>query len=587
MKKNVLALSIATMIGGLGFAGAASAGVIVGTGAAPAAGATAVVDKMQAPTIKGFAVADGGVGHALIVPYYTVQNGNMTVLHLVNTDAKSGKVAKIRFRGAANSDDVLDFQVLLSPGDVWTGAVTKGADGYANLTTADGTCSIPQLQKGVAVPFKDGRLNPNLTGDALANQTREGYVEIFNSADIPSDTIYTVGAVANTNSALYTAVKHVSGTAPCTGSAINAALFTKNFEGATDEKAAANLGLDAPTGGLMADWYIINVPQTTTYSGSATALVGVDAAGKLAKTGNFVAFPQNDAITIATPENYTSDPTLVSTGKSFLKKSSGGVGTDPTTVAPIEAIALDFPDLSTPYATGGAAAVAADALAQAASLTNALAVSSITNQYAKDASISAKTDWVFSMPTRRYSVAVDYQHKDALTGAVAPARVYSVVTGKVAGAASVPANLQYFSSDNTELVDGKVCVGTQSVVFRDREESGKTSAPVFSPSKANSTRLCGETSVLSFGEGTTAVSVLGAAVAREDVAAASLFENGWGVLNTANYPKGTLAAVQAGASIGLPILGYSVTKLTNPQVAAGMSGTYGITWAHRFTKVNP
>ena len=111
-------------------------------------------------------------------------------------------------------------------------------------------------------------------------------------------------------------------------------------------------------------------------------------------------------------------------------------------------------------------------------------------------------------------------------------------------------------------------------VFRDREETFKSGVPVFSPSTAKSARLCGEANVLSFGEGLTAASVLGASVAREDVGAAALFENGWGVMDTSN------------GTVGLPILGYSVQKLTNPSVAAGVSGNFGITWAHRFTKVN-
>nr|MBP7647968.1 cell surface protein [Comamonas sp.] len=223
------------------------------------------------------------------------------------------------------------------------------------------------------------------------------------------------------------------------------------------------------------------------------------------------------------------------------------------------------------------------ALTQASVLTQALAVSSITNQYAKDAGIFAKTDWVLSMPTRRYSVAVDYNAKNAL-GAVAAARVYSEVPGAVGG---VALGQDYFSTDNTELVNGKVCVGTQGTTFLDREETGKSGSPVFSPSKASSARLCGEASVLSFAEGLTAPSVLGASVAREDAPASALFENGWGVLNTANYPKGTAPAAQAAASIGMPILGYSVIKLTNPQASAGVSGNFGITWPHRFTKVNP
>ena len=586
MKKNVLALSIAAMIGGLGFASVASAGVIVGTGAAPAAGGRAVANAMQVPNITGFTLAEGGVGHALVVPYYSAQNGNMTVLHVVNTDTKSGKVAKIRFRGASNSDDVLDFQVLLSPGDVWTAAVTKGADGFANLTTADGACSIPALQKGVSVPFLAGRLNPNLTGDALANQTREGYVEIFNAADIPSDAVY--GKTADAQSALYTAIEHVNGTAPCTSSAIQAALFNNNFGSLAGdaaaaklavEKTAANLGLDSPTGGLTADWYIINVPQTTTFSGAATALVGVGGT-----VGNYVAFPQNDTIKVATPELYTADPLLVSKGIAATSKDNIGAwaAADGTTAAVVEAIALDFPDMSTPYYGGYPVAGGQSAASQAANLTQALAVSSITNQYAKDASITAKTDWVFSMPTRRYNVALDYSKQ---TATQPPARVFSSVSGKVgtttpvgvAAAANpgAPGGTQFFYTGNTKVVDGKICVDTQGAVFRDREETFKSGIPVFSPSTAKSSRMCGEANVLSFGEGVANPSVLGATVAREDVTAASIYENGWGVLDTTN------------GGVGLPIMGYSVIKLSNPQVAAGVSGNFGITWPHRFVKVNP
>ena len=584
MKKNVLALSIAAMIGGLGFVGAASASVIVGAGGAAVSAATvgapAVNGRMLTPNITGFQLSEGGVGHALIVPYYTVQGDNATILHLVNTDTKNGKVAKIRFRGAANSDDVLDFQVLLSPGDVWTAAVTKGDNGFAQLVTADNTCSIPAFEKGVPVSFLDGRLNPNLKDDALANQTREGYVEIFNSADIPGGKFY--GKDNDANSALYTATKHVAGKAPCTASVIQSALFDTDFTAAAaSQNAAVKLGLDAPTGGLTGDWYIMNVPNTTTYSGAATALVAVGAPAGDPAIGNFVAFPQNDTIKIATPELFTADPSLVSKGFAGTTKDVDGAwaAADGTKAAVIEAIALDFPDLSTPYYAP--AATAQEPIDQAANLTQALAVSSITNQYAKDASIIAKTDWVFSMPTRRYSVALDYSKQTATTPA---ARVFTPVSGVAAtpspagappaGAAGAAGATQFFYTGNTKVVDGKVCVDTQGTVFRDREETFKSGVPVFSPSSAKSARMCGEANVLSFGEGLTAPSVLGASVAREDVGAAALFENGWGVLTTTN------------GGVGLPILGYSVQKLTNPQASAGVSGNFGITWAHRFTKVN-
>ena len=497
MKKNVLALSIAAMIGGLGFAGAASAGVI----------------KMTESTASALELAEGGVGHALIVPYFNAQNGNMTVLHVVNTDTLNGKAVKVRFRGAANSDDILDFQVFMSPGDVWTAAVTAGADGVAQLVTADNTCTLPALTPGVAQPFITGRLNPALTGDALANQTREGYVEIFNMADIPK---------AGKDS-LYEAIKHVNGKAPCSATALNATLV--NY---TDQAVAKTAGFAAPTGTLMGDWYIINVAQTTTFSGATTAVVATDGAGK-SLPSNFVHFPQLDSA--ATAVDNTADPLL-------LKNV-------------VTAAYYDLPDLSTPFVTAPGVGAA---VAQANLLSAALAVKSVTNQYANDASITAKTDWVFSMPTRRYSVAMNYAKNNATPKV--DGREYTVLAGN------------YFTVDNTAVSGQLICVTSTGQSFWDREENTKTSGAVFSPGTVAKTQFCGETSVLSFADAGT--SVLGASVARQNVTGA--YVNGWSNV------------VTTGNGNGLPILGASFIKLTNPQASAGMSGTYGITWPHRFTK---
>ena len=540
MKKNVLALSIAAMIGGLGFAGAASAVVINGTGKAPTAAVLGATDA------TAFELTNGGVGHNLIVPYFTAQDGNMTVLHLTNTDVKNGKAVKVRFRGAANSDDILDFQVLLSPGDVWTGAVTAGADGVAQLTTADGTCTVPQLTKGVAQSFDTSRLS----AANKAAGTREGYVEIFNMADIPDAAVY--GAATNAKSALFTAIKHVGGVAPCTASVIDTALL----ETAYTEPTAAAAGFATPTTGLMGDWYIINVAKTTTFSGGATALTAVSAPG-VAGRGNFVLFPQLSA-SVGSPDAFTADPALrtVTGNASTTKDAAGVVGPLPTgyTLPVVEAAYYDLPDLSTPYlAPANTPITAAGAAIQAELLTQQLAVKSITNQYANDASITAKTDWVFSMPTRRYSVAMDYR-------ADAPVRVFT--PGILNGTA-------FFYTGNTAVDAGKICVNSNGQSFFDREETTKSSGAVFSPGSVDKTRFCGETSVLSFADAGT--SVLGATVARQDTGS-SAYVNGWSVISTTN------------GGAGLPILGSSFIKLTNPQASAGMSGTYGITWPHRFTK---
>ena len=48
-------------------------------------------------------------------------------------------------------------------------------------------------------------------------------------------------------------------------------------------------------------------------------------------------------------------------------------------------------------------------------------------------------------------------------------------------------------------------------------------------------------------------------------------------------PNSDLIGVNNGGK-GLPILGASFIKLENPSASAGKSGTYGITWDHRFTR---
>ena len=46
-------------------------------------------------------------------------------MSVVNTTA-STKAVKVRFREGKNSAEVLDFNVFLSPFDVWTASITPG-----------------------------------------------------------------------------------------------------------------------------------------------------------------------------------------------------------------------------------------------------------------------------------------------------------------------------------------------------------------------------------------------------------------------------------------------------------------------------
>lgn len=131
----------------------------------------------------------------------------------------------------------------------------------------------------------------------------------------------------------------------------------------------------------------------------------------------------------------------------------------------------------------------------------------------------------------------------------------------------------FFHGGNTAVTgstgDAKICVNADGQTFYGREEEFKESGAILSPGQVQQVRFCGETSVLSFADSGT--SVLGATVARQDTGN-SAYTRGWANANVNN------------GGAGLPIVGASFQKLTNPSASTGFSGTYGITWPHRHVR---
>lgn len=613
MKKRILSLSIAAMIGGVGLAGGASAAVFTPAGAA-----------------TGLGLSASGSGHILLVPYFSTQNGNATLLNIVNTDTVNGKAVKVRFRGAANSDDLYDFQVLLSPGDVWAASVSQDATtGISTLATSDTTCTLPTSVNGL---FQTGRVQQFSTAAAIANQTREGYIEILNMADIPKfgllDQASTVNGALTVPAAnpLYTAIKHVNGVPPCSTTTAGAAainLLTQdptayssnatpttgltqaatNGASASASTTAQGLGLTYPTGGLFADWTIINVANTTTFTGQATAVAPTGGAANLVffpqvqtaipSTGTFVSASAGAvAGTAAVLDSVTADPVFRTTAVAYNTSTVLGTTNPNATSAanngnvvvnlasstaafianPVVAAAYyDQPDLSTPY-YGAVNTSTVAALNQSLALTGALAKGSVTNEYLTSPVIAAATDWVFSMPTRRYHTAYAY----AYAGATGNGQVYTDYTASTAAT-----SYAYFGPKNTSVSTAngfQICTKlTPGVLAFGREEqvvAATNPGFVVSPGTAAPTAtlsLCGETSVLSFG---VASSVLGATVANTVFPSASLpAVDGWATFSTLG---GT-----GYFSTQLPILGYSAEKAVNGAVKAGVSGNFGLLFNHR------
>tara|TARA_R110002049_G_scaffold36185_2_gene115801 strand:+ start:987 stop:2399 length:1413 start_codon:yes stop_codon:yes gene_type:complete len=188
-----------------------------------------------------------GLGQVLLFPYYTVQNGFVTSVHITNTTSQT-KAVKVRFLEGKNSREVLDFNLYLSPYDVWAGRVIGDETGAARLQTVDTSCITPRYLASAGEPFR----RFEFVGDSVSEieRTREGYVEVIEMGTLDPDT-------------------------PPGSYAVHDA--TGVPDSCTDLVAAENSGsvssnISAPTGGLFGSGHLIAVNSGIRTSYDAVAL---------------------------------------------------------------------------------------------------------------------------------------------------------------------------------------------------------------------------------------------------------------------------------------------------------------------------
>lgn len=502
MKKKLLAISMAAALGG-----------VVGSA-------------------NAMDVASNGVGLYNILPYYSVQEGNATLIHITNTDTLKGKAVKVRFRGAEWSDDVFDFQVFLSPGDVWTGAVSRSGD-VARLTTTDKSCTLPASVNQEFITFR-------LVEGGTAG-TREGYVEILTMADIP---YADATKVDNANSPLANAIKHVNGVPACGTAVTGLAAGVNNIAAAVAPNTFTGDQLVAPTSSLMSYGVVINVPASKAFTVAATALVpsaAVDEVNYFRQAN--AALAANDPTTAA---GLTADSIFLA---SVANPGFGGTG--------LQMYQFDMPDLSTPLNTADTPIDQRDAVA------TALERASVSVEYVTDDAILATTDIVFNQPVRRFF----YEYLAHLTPANA---------GEVAANGSYTINGAQFGirgqvgTKYEELNGASNRIAVTAPTFYDREEATIVASTdiVISPtppSVALTYSLKGEASVLSINNGDLPTGSLGASLTANNYETGLSNPDGWATLSLTT-PLGRT----------LPTIGFNAINVFNG--AVGAAGTnYGMT----------
>lgn len=307
------------------------------------AGLTAGMGSAQAVYVNS-----DGLGQVLMYPFYSTEGGNDTYVAIANT-TDTFKAVKVRILEAMDSQEVLDFNLYLSPRDHWSAVITASANG-ATIQTGDTSCTVPnalaatvvdgEVVAGPAVEFRDLEYAPN-GGTA---RTREGYIEIIEMGEIED--------VDFEN-----AIEHVDGQPG------DCAYLQTAWEAGGRWDVADDDGLVAAGGGLYGYGVIINVAAGTDASYDAVAL---DSFFGLAPV-------HTDPGSLA-PSLANADPiAAVIDGTTIF--NADFIGTTPS---------------------AGINAVSA-----------VLMHDSIMNDYVLEPDINAGTDWVITFPTKRDYVAAD------------------------------------------------------------------------------------------------------------------------------------------------------------------------------------
>lgn len=520
----------------------------------------AILAAVGVTSAQAVTISNDGLGQVLLYPYYTVEGGYDTLISVVNTTS-AGKAVKVRFLESLNSREVLDFNLYLSPYDVWTGKVTADAGGGGKLVVGDHSCTAPLIATAIGGTGEQAFFTYGFDGsnaiaaDAEASQgvarTRSGYIELIEMGDI--DAYYVMPTPAKN---FLASITHINGTPPGCQAVVDEWAATAFPDGGLNNGTAPNTtadtaGLWTTSGGLAGTGTLINVGQGTDFTYDPTPLAGYN-------TGN----PNHTAPGSLQPSLADSDNTSQVV---ITNQVSGAIDVAYTT----------WNSPNAPY--GGIDAVSA-----------ALMRSSVIDEYIVNQAIGAGTDWVITMPTKRWYVD--------LAGTIFNPR--AVVQHGVRPFASL-------------FGKGGACEVISFGPLTDQEEATTKGSIGFSPAPVGKSQtLCWEANVITFNNsnvlastqtgqnvnvGTYPAGWMQLSFPSSSSAASNLpsdLVSGGGMVgvasgtDTADVVSHQMGAQEGLASFqGLPVIGFSVQKYVNGTLPGGVLSNYGGNFNHKYKRV--
>lgn len=496
--------------------------------------ATAVVAAMGVGSAHAVSLSTDGTGEVAIVPYWTTMPGMAnpgdkndymkTNVSIVNTTSET-KAVKVRFIEAENSREVLDFNLYLSPEDVWTaslmyfdtaadktmyaaewaagvlGEPVSGSVSGTRIITNDNSCTAPDISTNSYafsnVLFTDG-------GTTGANRLRSGYFEV-----IEMGVVVDAQAVA--------AIKHTAAGVPGNCAAVRAANMA-TFAGVGDgfwdtAPYASDLMPDvvAPTGGLMVNASLIHVNDGTEISVPVTHLEGFRNLEQHTKPEDLLPNLASvlPAISIVTDNN--------------APDSGLNVWVDEWLYTVTNKLSDDNAD-----------AVSA-----------VLMTESVSNEYTINTAVGAETSWVITFPTKRFYLDENVTPLEPFT--------------------------KLFTA-------GRACESA-AYMLKDREEAAEESilqpSPQVGPS-ATRLNLCYEANVVNFNESDVLYSPIAASLTGIPYA------NGWAKLTFDLDGHELHNQITGRVYQGLPAIGFRASVLKNPN--AGQGAYYGTSVPHAYER---
>lgn len=285
----------------------------------------------------------GGYGEAIILPYYTVNNGLNTLL-TINNSTDQVKAVKIHFREGKEGKAVLSFNAYLAPQDIWVAGLVPivstvpghtGEDA-ASILHFDESCTPFLSFEQQFLPFEIDAESE----DTNLKRSREGYIEILEMGELDPFTGLGEAATFGYGSEVPRACADID-------MALSSGVWNDTDGDLTEQLLPISGGLSATVG-------IIDVAEGTLYSYDGIAFENFYPSGSI----------------FHTPPGDTRVPSLEQADTTSVIFNNG----EP---------------ISTEWEQGFQA------------ISALLMKSQVESFYTVDASLDAKTEMVFSFPTKR------------------------------------------------------------------------------------------------------------------------------------------------------------------------------------------